>query len=87
MAAHRVDPNDIVRELHDERQRGARQPVVNGAYDWRLGAWMWPALLQTLPPLPTDLQYRIVHDDLVLIDLRAGLVVDILDDVMEVDED
>jgi len=86
-AAHRVDPNDIVRELRSERLPGARHPVVNGAYDWRLGAWMWPALLQALPPLPTDLQYRIVDDDLVIIDLRAGLVVDVLNDAMEVDED
>jgi len=87
VAAHRVDPNDIVRELRAERLRGARQPVVNGAYDWRLGAWMWPALLHALPPLPTDLQYRIVDDDLVVIDVRASLVVDILDHAMEVDED
>jgi hypothetical protein len=48
---------------------------------------MWPALLQALPPLPPELQYRIVDDDLVLIDLRASLVVDILDDVMAADED
>ena len=67
--------------------RARRPPVVNRSYDWRLGTWMWPALLQTLPPLPPDLQYRIVDDDLVLIDLRASLVVDILEDAMDVDED
>lgn len=87
-AAHRVDPKDIVRQLRADRAPGARPPVVNGRYDWRLGAWMWPALLQALPPLPADLQYRIVDDDLVLIDLRAGLVVDILEDAMKThDED
>ena len=86
-AAHRVDPKDIVRQMRAERAPGARSPVVNGRYDWRLGAWMWPALLQALPPLPADLQYRIVDDDLVLIDLRAALVVDILEDAMETDED
>jgi hypothetical protein len=86
-AAGHVDPKDFIRELRDERMPGARQPVVNRSYDWRLGAWMWPALLQALPPLPPDLQYRIVDDDLVLIDLRANLVIDILEHAMAVDED
>ena len=86
-AAHGVDPKEIVRELRAERMPGARPPMVNRSYDWRLGAWMWPALLQTLPPLPPELQYRIVDDDLVLIDLRADLVVDILYNAMEADED
>jgi hypothetical protein len=86
-AEQRVDPKDVVRALRAERIPGARPPVVNRPYDWRLGAWMWPALLHALPPLPPDLQYRIVDDDLVLIDLRASLVVDILEDVMTADED
>ena len=86
-AAGRIDPKDFIRELRDERMPGARQPVVNRSYDWRLGAWMWPALLQALPPLPPDLQYRIVDDDLVLIDLRANLVVDILEHALAADED
>jgi hypothetical protein len=86
-AAHRVNPKDIVRTMRAERAPGAKQPAVNGPYDWRLGGWMWPALLQALPLLPPDLQYRIVDDDLVLVDLRASLVVDILEDAMAVDED
>jgi hypothetical protein len=61
------------------------ESMCHAPYDWRLGAWMWPALLQVLPPLPPDLQYRIVDDDLVLIDLRASLVVDILEDALEDD--
>ena len=86
-AAQNVDPSDIVRDLRAERMHGAKRPVVNGGYDWRLGAWMWSALLQTLPPLPADLQYRIVSDDLVLIDVRASLVVDILEHAMVGDGD
>jgi hypothetical protein len=86
-AAQNVDPADIVRDLRAERMHGAKRPVVNGGYDWRLGAWMWSALLQTLPPLPGDLQYRIVSDDLVLIDVRASLVVDILEHAMVGDGD
>lgn len=86
-AAQHVDVEDVVRAMRAERLPRARLPVVNGLYDWRLGAWMWPALLQALPPLPPDLQYRIVDDDLVLIDVRASLVVDILDDALDIDED
>lgn len=86
-AAERLDPKDFARELRAERLPGAKPPAVNRSYDWRLGAWMWPALLQALPPLPPDLQYRLVDDDLVLIDLRANLVVDILEDALAVDED
>ena len=86
-AAHNVDPADIVHDLRAERMPGAKRPVVNGWYDRRLGAWMWSALLQTLPPLPADLQYRIVSDDLVIIDVRASLVVDILEHAMVGDGD
>jgi hypothetical protein len=34
-----------------------------------------------------DVEYRIVGSDLILIDLRAGLVVDILNDALDADED
>ena len=48
---------------------------------------MWPALLHALPPLPRELEYRIVDADLVLIDLRADLVVDILENAMPVEDE
>jgi hypothetical protein len=86
-AAYRVELEDLKRSLRHERLPMARTPVVNEPYDWRLGAWMWPALLQELPPLPGDLQYRIVDDDLVLIDIGAGLVVDILDDALDPEDE
>lgn len=86
-AAHRVDPKDVVHALRAERESGAKPPAVNRRYDWRLGAWMWPALLHALPTLPEDLQYRIVDNDLVLVDLHASLVVDILEDAITNDED
>src|SRR5262245_15280584 len=85
--ANGLDLRDAVDAIRADRLPGARPPVVNETYDWRLGAWMWPALLLELPPLPEDLQYRIVDDDLVLIDIRADLVLDILDDALETNED
>jgi hypothetical protein len=54
------------------------QPIVNGRFDWGLDAVMPPALIEGLPPLPDELQYRFVGRDLMLIDIVAGLVVDVL---------
>jgi hypothetical protein len=39
---------------------------------------MFPCVIQALPPLPPELQYRIVGDDLFLVDVHASLIVDIL---------
>lgn len=43
---------------------------------------VWPALLDALPALPDVLQYRFVDRDLVLVDVHADLVVDILRDAL-----
>ena len=37
-----------------------------------------PTLLMNLPPLPKELQYRIVGSALVLYDMSSGLVVDFI---------
>jgi hypothetical protein len=39
---------------------------------------MWPFLLEALPHLPHELQYRMIGRDLVLVDTHADLVVDIM---------
>jgi hypothetical protein len=39
---------------------------------------MFPCVLQALPPLPPELHYRIVGSTLVLIDVHADLIVDVL---------
>jgi hypothetical protein len=39
---------------------------------------MPPTMFMALPELPDELQYRFVGRDLVLIDLHANLVVDVL---------
>jgi hypothetical protein len=51
---------------------------VNDTFPWVLGAAMLPCLIEALPPLPPELQYRMVDDVLVLIDVHASLIVDIL---------
>lgn len=51
---------------------------VNGSFPWVLGHAMLPCVTSALPPLPPELQYRMVGTDLLLIDVHASLIVDIL---------
>ena len=51
---------------------------INGSFPWRYATNMVPCVLSTLPPLPPELQYRIVGNTLVLVDLHADLIVDLL---------
>ena len=51
---------------------------INGTFPWIVGASMLPCIINALPPLPPELQYRIVGNDLLLIDVHASLILDIL---------
>lgn len=51
---------------------------VNGTFPWTLGTAMFPCVIEALPPLPPELQYRLLGRDLFLIDVHASLIVDIL---------
>jgi hypothetical protein len=59
-----------------------RPPIaINGAYPLRAGVPLQstpPTLLLNLPPLPKDVEYRIVGTTLVLLDVKANLIVDFL---------
>ena len=37
-----------------------------------------PSLLQSLPALPPEIEYRITGQDLVLVDAKANLIVDLI---------
>lgn len=74
-------------DIHRSAQTDAINPFqvrlhVNGTFPWVLGAAMFPCVIEALPPLPSELQYRIVGNDLVLIDVHASLIVDILPNVL-----
>lgn len=58
------------------------RPAVNESFPWQLSEMVPPYLLSVLPALPPGLQYRIVERDLILLDLDANLVVDILKDAL-----
>lgn len=51
---------------------------VNGPFPWLYGSAMFPCVIAALPELPPELQYRIVGGTLVLVDLHANLIVDLL---------
>ena len=51
---------------------------VNGSFPKTAAKPVLPCILGALPRLPEELEYRIVGSDLVLIDVHAGLIVDIL---------
>jgi hypothetical protein len=57
---------------------------VNDAFPWIAQPGMPPAILATLTPLPPGLEYRFVYRDLVLVDVGANLVVDILENALPV---
>ena len=62
----------------DEEPLNEAGLVVNGELPWNAGSFMWPSMLWRLPPLPKALEYRFIGHDLVLVDVRAGIVVDVL---------
>ena len=72
------DLTDLLTEIDSEAPARPPQLMVNGRFDWRYGAPMPASLIEALPRLPGFLQYRFVDRDLVLVDVEAGLVVDIL---------
>ena len=79
--------NDVSAAALLERNRAdtdetAPAPMVNEAFSWTLANAMPPFMLQALPDLPDELQYQFVGRDLVLIDIHANLVVDILRDAL-----
>jgi hypothetical protein len=69
---------DVLAFINDERAPDARSPEINERFPWELGSAMWPSFMGVLPPLPEELVYRFADRDLVLIDIDADLVVDIL---------
>ena len=79
LAAHDLTPEAV---LEAERADGVDSRLVslrvNGPFPWELGTAMFPCVLDALPELPPELQYRIVGETLVLVDVHASLIVDLL---------
>jgi hypothetical protein len=61
-----------------ERLWGEPAPMVNQAFPPVLESAYWPALAQVLPVIPEELEYLFWGRDLVLVDVDANLVIDVL---------
>lgn len=72
------DLTDLLTAIDREAPPLSGQLNVNDRFDWQYGALMPGDLIEALPPLPGFLQYRFVGRDLLLIDIEADLIVDIL---------
>jgi len=73
------DPATIVSSMDEEGWIEPKPVAVNHSFPWGVPNAIWPTVLRTLPELPEELEYRFVHRDLVLLDVHANLVVDILE--------
>lgn len=79
LRAHGLTPADVrAAERHDGVAPGTLRLRVNGLFPWAASTAMFPSILEVLPALPPELQYRMVGRDLVLVDVHASLIVDIL---------
>lgn len=57
-------------------------PCVAEPVPWNAGPVMWPSMLAGLPELPGELEYRFLGRDLLIVDVLANLVVDVLHDAL-----
>ena len=74
---HQILVGDLLAAIQGEAFTNSA-PVVNERFPWQLCAELPLRLLAALPVLPDELQYRLLGRDLLLFDLDASLVVDIL---------
>jgi hypothetical protein len=81
--SRRPPPILETREDQQDELPAVFAPVVNQLYPTTYPlATFPPALLPLLPALPEQVEYRIVGRDLILRDVEANLIVDVLPDAM-----
>jgi len=77
-AGEERDGEDVPAGLAGEIASCAPVPAVNSRFAWAGSAPIGEALERALPVLPLELQYRVSGRALVLVDVSADLVVDVL---------
>jgi hypothetical protein len=70
----------MMAERHQPPSRVALEP--NERFPWEVSRPVWPALRQRLPAIPEELDYQFAGNALVLLDVRANVVVDVLADAL-----
>jgi hypothetical protein len=82
--AQGVSPAELLASIKQDTSRiPARDIAINAHFDWNSGWEMPPEILEALPALPEALEYRLVNRDLLLVDVGADLVVDVLHDAIQ----
>jgi hypothetical protein len=78
------DPQAAAHATSRQRDRAKEVRLrVNGIYPDAVAETTFPpTLLQKLPTLPDELAYRIVGRDLILVDTKANLVVDLVHEAL-----
>ena len=76
---HGISVSDLLADMKLDREPGAPPVRINDRFPKERGFIMVPCLLESLPALPRDLQYRLDERDLVLVDADVNLVLDILE--------
>jgi hypothetical protein len=78
LRAHGLTAADLLDEYSEEDAAGHQPLRVNGPFPWGDGSGMLMCLEAVLPALPRELEYWLLGRDLVLLDISASLVVDVL---------
>jgi hypothetical protein len=87
LAEHGLSPADLVTdEVPEGVSRQALALRVGGPFPWIAGSTMLSCVLEVLPPLPPELQYRFLFRDLALVDVHANFIVDVLPDALAATE-
>jgi hypothetical protein len=81
---HAYDATVLLHAMQADTEGPPPPLAVNRPFPWHAGNAMWPLMLQELPALPEELEFRFVGRDLVLLDVHANLIVDILPAVLPV---
>jgi hypothetical protein len=82
-ALNGVDIEFLLQGLYEECEMPARyRPQVNAGYPGWATHEMPLVLLTALPVLPAGIQYRLIDHDLLLWDVDANLIIDVLPDAL-----
>src|SRR5688572_5285195 len=74
LARHGLSPADLgTDEVPEGISRQSLALRVGGPFPWIAGSTMLSCVLDVLPPLPRELQYRFLFRDLALVDVHANL--------------
>lgn len=82
LALHAVSAADLPPGTWTPYASDTGRPKVHDEFVWNAIRPAWTMLTWELPPLPEELGYRFVGRDLVLLDVEAEMVVDVLEDAL-----